>query len=136
MFRVLIADPHARLAAEYRALLRLSGYAVETAGDGLECIARIRSFHPDLVVLEPDIPWGGGDGVLTVLGEEAILPDCSVVLISEGVKRKCVGAELVTGRYEKPLTPGDLLAIVRNVIEQREEREVWAPWSVVDTGES
>jgi hypothetical protein len=34
------------------------------------------------------------------------------------------------------LTPGDLLSIVRSVIDQREERETWAPWSVVDIGGS
>lgn len=134
MFKVLIAEAHARLAAEYQALLRLSGLVVETAGDGLECIARIWDFHPDLVVLEPDIPWGGGDGVLSVLSEEVILPNCTVILISEQVKEKCrgTGAELVAGRYEKPLTPGDLLSIVRGIIDRREEREVWAPWSVID----
>ena len=36
---------------------------------GLECVARLRERVPDVLVLEPQLPWGGGEGVLAIMGE-------------------------------------------------------------------
>ena len=36
---------------------------------GLECAARLRECVPDVLVLEPQLPWGGGEGVLAMMGE-------------------------------------------------------------------
>ena len=64
--------PHSRLDGRSRsvapqglsrALLR-EGFELETAVSGLECVARLREAVPDVLVLEPHMPWGGGDGVL------------------------------------------------------------------------
>jgi len=46
------------------------GFAVETARNGLACLARLKRMpEPDIVVLDLDIPWGGGDGVLALWRE-------------------------------------------------------------------
>src|SRR5205823_2779004 len=64
--RVLIADSDRGLARLCRRALEGSGSAVETAADGLECLSRLRAFRPNLLVLEPELPWGSGEGVLAV----------------------------------------------------------------------
>jgi DNA-binding response OmpR family regulator len=74
--RVLIADPDESLLAEYRGFLSREGFKVVTVLTGLECAARLRERVPDVLVLEPQLPWGGGDGVLAMMRE---VPDLAIV---------------------------------------------------------
>jgi response regulator of citrate/malate metabolism len=48
----------------------------------LECLERLQDFAPDVLVLEPELPWGGGDGVLAVIHEQPELRPAFVVLVS------------------------------------------------------
>jgi DNA-binding NtrC family response regulator len=58
-------------------------FDVQTANSGLECFQKMRRRKPDVLVLDQDLPWGGGDGVLARMhdGECARVP---VVLTHEG----------------------------------------------------
>ena len=67
--RVLMADPDESLQPVYREPLLQEGFELVTAVSGLECVARLRERVPDVLVLEPQLPWGGGDGVLAIMGE-------------------------------------------------------------------
>jgi carbon storage regulator CsrA len=80
--RVLLADPDEFLAASYAECLRQRGATVTTAGTGLECLERLHDFSPDVLVLEPELLWGGGDGVLAVVHEQPELRPAFVVLVS------------------------------------------------------
>ncbi len=134
MFKILIADPDEQLATLYQRTLVGEGYIVEKTTSGLGCLFKLREFHPDLVILEADIPWGWGEGVLGVLSEEPLLPQVSVLLISENVSEKCIGVgeEFVKGRFDKPLLPGDLISLVQLIVEENEEKQLWAPWGALD----
>src|SRR5579863_7699205 len=74
---VLIADPNEGLLAEYRELL-WEDFRLVTVSDGVECISRLREHAPDVLVLEPQLPWGGGDGVLSIMSE---VPELAIVLV-------------------------------------------------------
>jgi two-component system KDP operon response regulator KdpE len=66
---LLVAEADAELRDAYRAFLALHGFAVETASDGLECLAKLRRLAPDVLVLDQGLRWGGSDGVLACLRE-------------------------------------------------------------------
>ena len=79
---VLCADADRELRDVYVWLLSSYGFRVETAGDSLECLTKLRQFVPDLLLLDLELPWGGGDGVLEVMrGNPSLLP-ARVVLTS------------------------------------------------------
>ena len=59
-----MADPDPSLPAVYREPLLREGCELRTAVNGLDCVAQLRECVPDVLVLEPQLPWGGGDGVL------------------------------------------------------------------------
>src|SRR5262245_1265820 len=59
-----------------------AGYAVETAKTGLDCVDRIRSTHPSLLVLSGELLWGGSDGVVDYLNEEKDTGRPTVVFIA------------------------------------------------------
>jgi DNA-binding response OmpR family regulator len=84
---VLIADPDEYLLDNFQTYLERCGFEVSTAATGLECLERLRESSPDVLVLEPSIPWGGGDGVLTMMHEESDIPLIPVIVFTYGRDR-------------------------------------------------
>jgi CheY-like chemotaxis protein len=77
---ILIADRDPLVRDQCSRFLSAHGYDVATAADGLQCIERLRSCCPDLLVLDPEILWGGGAGVLAWLTCERPVKPIKVVL--------------------------------------------------------
>jgi CheY-like chemotaxis protein len=65
---VAVAEPHVRDA--YRGLFSDRGCEIEFAQDGVDCMARLRRSSPDLLVLDSQIHWGGGDGVVAAMHDD------------------------------------------------------------------
>jgi DNA-binding response OmpR family regulator len=112
---LLLAESDADLAEIYRKFLSRHGYVVEIAADGLECLAKLRCLIPDVLILDADILWGGGDGVLACLREEG---SCGIPVVLTGTG----SSACLRGRYdsfpevqclEKPFPLSVLLASVR-----------------------
>ena len=85
--RVLIADADEYLLDNYREYLEQRGFEVATATTGLECVERLRDCRPDVLVLEPSIPWGWGDGVLAMMHEDRDIPLIPVIVLTHGYDR-------------------------------------------------
>jgi len=66
---LLIAETDADLRDAYDRLCSARGFQVETSADGLECLIKLGDPVPDVLVVDLDILWGGGDGVLACLRE-------------------------------------------------------------------
>src|SRR5438067_11067086 len=71
---LLIADGDAELCDLYEMFLTECGYEVEAASDGLDCLRKLRQVIPAVLVLDLELRWGGGDGVLARLREESLMP--------------------------------------------------------------
>jgi carbon storage regulator len=81
--RVLIADPSEYLLTFYRDDLAQRGFKVEIAANGLDCLHKLQVFRPDVLVLEPNMPWGG-DGILAVMHEDPKTPSVPVMILTHG----------------------------------------------------
>jgi two-component system response regulator AtoC len=57
------------------------GFRVETAHDGLECLNKVRSLEPDVLVADLETPWGGAAAVVAFLHESCFEFEIPVVLI-------------------------------------------------------
>jgi DNA-binding response OmpR family regulator len=66
---LLITVADAALRDLYQRFLSEFGYEVETASDGLDCVEKLRRLMPSVLVLDRELRWGGGDGVLAWLRE-------------------------------------------------------------------
>lgn len=80
---LLVAEGDADLREIYRRFLTERNYAVATAVDGLECLEKLRRLRPAVLVLDWELRWGGGDGVLTWLREQDVGSGTSVVVTSK-----------------------------------------------------
>jgi ActR/RegA family two-component response regulator len=78
--RLLLADGDLERLELGRRFFTNCGHAVETAAGAVECLAKIRAFEPDVLLLDWELPWGGGAGVLACLRDDAALPMTPVVL--------------------------------------------------------
>jgi DNA-binding response OmpR family regulator len=109
--RVVVADPDESLQNVYRWPLAQKGFEVVPALNGLECIARLRERVPDVLVLEPQLPWGGGAGVLAIMGEVPALANVPVMVLTSGYdprRVKAVARFPVSDYQLKPLAPNRL----------------------------
>ncbi len=80
--RLLVADADCTSAARYSAYFSDVGYCVSTATDGLDCLTKLRRAATDFLVLDQELLWGGGRGVLAWLREEFEREPIPVVLLA------------------------------------------------------
>lgn len=116
--RILIAAANPALAASYRDFLSCHGFEVAIARDGLDCVAKLRRRAPDVLVIERELPWGQGDGVLALMAEEPDLPKVPVIVLSAGDdrgRRRWPGALPQVAVHRKPLPPAELEESIRRL---------------------
>src|SRR5947209_6472565 len=126
--RVLIAAPEETLLASYRDFLSQDGFEVATARDGLACVAQLREFRPAVLVLDPALPWGWGDGVLARMREEADIPTVPVILLftrpgPDGLHDRLAGVP-PSRHLKAPPLPSLLAAMIRRLMETPAEATV------------
>ena len=117
--RLLVTDADPYMREIYRLYFPHFGFDVATAADGLDCLAEMREFHPDALILDLDLLWGGADGVLAALQESGEGPPLPVVLTTKwlrlGYPRKYL-APPVVNVLEKPFRLRDLRTIVEAAV--------------------
>ena len=102
-----------------------------TATDALDCVAKLRVFAPDVLVLDPALPWGQGEGVLAMMYEDPGVPLVPVMVLTDTedpLGRYGVGIFPVSAYHVKPLPPNllaqSLRRLLRNDLVRRRSRPV------------
>jgi len=88
--RVLIASCDADLSAAYAAALSDCGCDVERVTTGLDCLARYRAWHPEVMLVTRDLLWGSGPDVLAVIHDEESDPASAVVMTDDTAQARAV----------------------------------------------
>jgi DNA-binding response OmpR family regulator len=133
--RVLIADPDESLLAAYRELL-WEDFEVITAPSGVECMACLRDCTPDVLVLEPQLPRGGGDSVLAMMHEAPDLAIVPVMILTSCRDKQVlegVAPYRISDYHVKPLAPRELATRIRTMLELRRLRQSATPENVKRT---
>lgn len=117
--RVLIAAPDAGLLARYRTALGDRGFEVDTAASGIDCLSRLRQFRPDVLVLQPDLPWGQGEDVLARMHQDADVRPIPVIVLSTQAGQDDLArlAPFPVHQYERqPVPPGRLADRIQHAL--------------------
>jgi two-component system phosphate regulon response regulator PhoB len=111
--RVLIVEDHQTMREAMRLVLE-PDFEILEAPDGIKAVAMIRADHPDLVLLDLNLPGVSGTEVLATLKGDRATADIPVIVVTamgeeerERVTR--LGAD---GYFTKPFSP---LALIRTV---------------------
>jgi CheY-like chemotaxis protein len=109
--RVLVVDDDQWLRPLLGTWLAEEGYDVLEAGSGPEALKQVRDQHPDLVVLDVNLPRRSGLAVLEDLANDPPTSDLPVILVSGAVDLKeSAQAQLADAALHKPLDLEELLA--------------------------
>ena len=79
---ILIADDNVDTREMYGQYLNVVGYRVETAKDGNEAILKARALHPDLVVMDLQMPALDGWGAVRELQSRADTATIPVIILT------------------------------------------------------
>jgi DNA-binding response OmpR family regulator len=126
--RILIVDDEPNVRLMLRTALESSGYRVLEAVDGLDALAQLERSPCDLVLLDLRMPKLDGMGTLARLRERGHATPV-VMLTAHGSIPDAVAA-MRLGAIDfltKPITPGELRAVVGDVIERNRDRAPASP---------
>jgi DNA-binding response OmpR family regulator len=126
-FRVLVVDDEQRILNFLCSKLKISGYEVFTAANGVEALEQMQAQEPDLIVLDVLMPKMDGFETLQKLRTFSSVP--VIILSAKGTNAdKVKGLELGADDYlAKPFSPDELIArieAVRRRLATTEKRKV------------
>jgi DNA-binding response OmpR family regulator len=116
--RVLVVDDEPVVCDVLTRYLERDGFAVDTAADGEEAVARFEATDPDLVLLDLMLPRLDGFAVFRAIRSRSRSP--VIMLTARGdVTDRIVGLEIGADDYiSKPFSPSEVVARVRAVIRR------------------
>jgi DNA-binding response OmpR family regulator len=117
--KVLVVDDDRVIQQLLEVNLELEGYEVKRASNGDEALKLVRSFKPDVVLLDVMMPKLDGREVCRRIKGDASTADIPVIFLSARAQDMDVnsGLELGAAAYiTKPFDPVDLLQTVEKVL--------------------
>ena len=117
--KVLIVEDNPDSRNYLAALLKIKGYSVETAADGVEGIEHAMIDHPDLIISDISMPHLDGVQMLKVLRKIPECKDIPVVAVSAYGSGKLEDAASVgaNSTLRKPLNCDLLLKTIDRLLE-------------------
>ena len=117
---VLIVDDALSVRNSLLQLMRDSGFRAEAARDGLEAIAALRSFRPDVLLTDLEMPNMNGIELAThVRGRDDLrrLPVFMITSRSQDKHRELAAQAGVDKYFTKPYNESELLQTIRRALE-------------------
>jgi len=116
---VLVVDDDEDVRTSLQRALRVSGFAVRSAADGISALRAVAELPPDCVVLDINMP--GMDGVAVVTALRALGHDVPVCVLSarDTVDDRVAGLEAGADDYlVKPFALDELIARLRALLRR------------------
>ncbi len=120
--RVLVVEDDGEIAQTLQRSLRLEGYEVRLAGDGVAALEGAQTFLPDLVILDLGLPRLDGIEVAQRLRER---DDTPILMLTarDGLDDRVKGLDTGADDYlVKPFERQELLARMRALLRRRPPR--------------
>ena len=118
MKKILAADDDLTLLEFYKALFSDAGFEIETATDSAMAVQKYMDTKPDLLVLDVDMPAGGGKRVFSAI--RRLLQLGVPVIFVTGMPEKVQDLPLTEQKvsiFQKPVDGEALLAEVRRLLK-------------------
>jgi DNA-binding response OmpR family regulator len=120
MKKILAVDDEPNILMSIEFILEMEGYEVHTARDGNEALEVAQRVHPDLILLDINMPNKDGYEVCRLLREQPELAGIKVIMLTAKGQplEKKKGLEVGADEYvTKPFGAEDLLEKIRAMIE-------------------
>jgi DNA-binding response OmpR family regulator len=117
--KILIADDEPNIVASLEFLMRQKGYDVRTAANGVEALAAVAEFRPDLMLLDVMMPQMSGYDVCQKVRADPDGQRIRIVMLSAKGRETEVSKGLAVGAdayVTKPFSTRDLIAQVAEML--------------------
>ncbi len=117
--KILIVDDEPNIVMSLEFLLKKEGFVIETAGDGDAALEKVRSFLPDLILLDVMMPKKSGFEVCEVLRSDSALNHIRIIMLTAKGREteQAKGLALGANAYMlKPFSTKDLVAKIRELL--------------------
>jgi len=119
-FKVAVIEDEPSIRNLYQTKLELSGFTVQTASNGVEGLALVQDFAPDLILLDIRMPEMNGDDMLVKVREQEWGADIRVVILTNISRDEApsilrflhVDRYIVKAHY----TPSQMIEIVNEIL--------------------
>ncbi len=118
--KILVVDDELEIVRLVRAYLERAGFSVVAASEGREALAVFRHEHPNLVVLDLNLPGLDGLDVCRAIRRASDVP---IIMLTARIEEtdRLIGLELGADDYVvKPFSPREIVARVRAVLRRAE----------------
>lgn len=127
--RVLVVDDTKLITRMIRDKLVASGYVVEEAYEGTDALAKVKTFNPDLIILDVMLPGMDGYQVARRVRQDPASARVPIIMLTAkaGITEKIAGFEAGADDYiTKPFDPTELELRVRVLIARSKAQRVAA----------
>ena len=118
--KILVVDDEPDAVELIRFNLDNAGYRVATAGDGAEALQKIRSFAPDLMVLDWMLPEMDGLDLCKLLRGDPATAELPIIMLTAKAAEidRVLGLEMGANDYmTKPFSPRELLLRIKKQLQ-------------------
>ena len=118
--KVLIIDDDVNLATVMRHYLEERGFDVETAFDAYSGVGTAIGFKPDLILLDLQMPAGGGAGVCLNISQNMAINKTPIIFITSAsekeLKEQLPLVAQFRGHFKKPVDMAQLTAAINRLL--------------------
>ena len=121
---VMVTDDSVTVRKVTTRLLERNGYEVVTAKDGIDAIAKLEDFRPDVMLLDIEMPRMDGFEVATHVRHDSRLKDVPIIMITSrtGEKHRDRAFDIGVNCYMgKPFQENELLSTIRELLGELQE---------------
>ena len=117
--KILIVDDEPNIVMSLEFLLKKEGFQIDTASAGDVALEKVKSFGPDLILLDVMMPKKSGFEVCEILRAGTALANLRIIMLTakgrdtEQAKGVALGADAY---MLKPFSTKDLVAKIREVL--------------------
>lgn len=111
MAKILIANDDEELLDLCRDILEECGHVIETAADGRLALERIRTWRPDMVLIDWVMPYINGAEAIGILRDDPSTRDIPILLMSGSPRAEEMARKAGADAFlPKPFLPAELVA--------------------------
>ena len=123
--RILVVDDESDVTELLEYKLEQEGYRVETLNDPLACIAKVREFEPELVLLDIMMPELSGIQLCRIIRADPVTKEIPIIFLSARgeVEDRIKGLEAGAEDYiSKPFNTNELLLRISKMLRRSGSR--------------
>ncbi len=115
--KILIVDDEKDIVIIVGKVLGRNGYEVMTAADGLECLKKVDTELPDIILLDNIMPNMDGRAVLVKLRSSKKTADIPVIMLTAVTDEKYITAAQKSGAVEYIIKPFNYDVLLKKIAQ-------------------